>query len=215
MTNTIVEQSNLMYFAGKWGEHSPTVQRAKELMETIKWTHLKRIKHNYTKPSMFGFQIEEGDDSEMHWVVCKDFIESVVKKESSEACGFNHLYLEIVRYLIEEGKVSTRLFDETYSTDFNQTFEELFRKLDPEIKRFMERAIEMRKEREAIEMAIKVLAFKALAYQIEDGGYLEKPAHYFSFEQCEKMGDFGSAITKIERSSVVDDIMNCLAAKMR
>lgn len=215
MSNTIVEQANLLYFVGKWGEKSETVSRARELMETIKWTHLKRIKHNYTKPSMFGFENEEEGSGNVHWVICKDFIESVVRKEAAEACGFNHLYLEIVRYLIEEGKVPTRLFDATYSTDFSQTFEMLYRKMNPEIRGFCERAVEMRKKREEIEVAIRSLVFTDLVNKIEEEGYLEKPAHYFSFEQCESLGDLGNATHRIESSAIGNDLRCYILEKMR
>ena len=212
--NKIAQQTNVLHFVQLWGEQSLVCKRALDLQDLVSELHLPRIKHTYVKPSMFGFESEEG---QIDWISYKGFIENVVNKEGvgggrSQGKQCVEHYKAVVAYLIREGGLSKDLFDSkyVYFGSFQTTFRKLYASIDPEFRAFEKDILDFKREIQIMEDSLKTLVYNDIVNQIERLGLLNDAPKHFDMDQCcsmEKMNPFiFTSRQKIDLSALGEDI---------
>jgi len=189
--NQIVQKSNMLYFGQLWGESSPTCDRAFEIMKCLSFKCLDKIKHNYGKPAVFGFELREGEDTV--WYPYKGFVETVARKEKegeSEVVTIQQpvvtQFRPIVAYLVREGGLSPDFFDPRYFefANFNETFEILYGRMGKELSQNREDILQMRKNLRAREERWKEQVYHHMVADIQRYRLLDDPKKHFDSDQC-------------------------------
>lgn len=222
--NKIAHQTNVLHFVQLWG-NGHTCERALDLLDFISQSRLPRIKHTYVKPSMFGFESEEG---QVEWISYKGFIQTVVnKKEPLEVWAYppGHTqpcvehYKSVVAYLVREGRVSEDLFEPRYVefASFRVTFEKLYANVDPEFRGFEKAIRDFREELKMMEDNLKRLVYNDIVSQIETAGLLCEPPKHFDMDQCKSMEKMNPLLftqrQKIELSALGEDLKKEISKK--
>lgn len=228
--NKIAKQTNVLHFVQMWGETSCTCQRALDLLDLISQSHLPRIKHTYVKPSMFGFESEEG---QVEWISYKGFVETVVNKSESDQVWVSKMqqdngvsrqcvehYKSVVAYLVREGQFSRNLFDPKYVNfaRFRATFETLYANIDPQYKAFQRSLADFKEELKMMEDNLKKLVYNDLVNQIETRGLLCEAPNHFDMDQCLSIERLNPLLytqrQKIDFSSLGEDLKKEIDKKL-
>ena len=213
--NKIAHQTNVLHFVQVYGENSLTCWKAVELQDQVSQLNLPRIKHTYVKPSMFGFESEEG---QIDWISYKGFIDAVVNKDDPELVGRSQSqqcvehYKGVVAYLVREGGLSKDLFDSKYVNfaSFQKTFGKLYAAIDPEFLGFEKAILDFKEEIQTMEENLKKLVYNDIVNQIETLGLLNDPPKHFDMDQCHSMEKMNPLIftprQKIDLSALGEDL---------
>ena len=216
MTHLLSKKSMRQYFTQKFGSYSSLLDRVDAIVWYIenppvgidKKDDKIRIKHNYTKPGMFGFQLQ-CDDWVEKWISYKDFIDAVISyrwsfgieddseseyeeditREEIKDPNIIELYKEIVLYLIKVHKAEKYLFDSKYFStgDFDVTFEKLFSDMDKDCTELYCKLKMFSKRLEEMKMDWRNLACRDIFDQIRNKNMLDEMEKHFDMEQCRNL----------------------------
>ena len=132
MATDLVLASDIHYFRMKWGEKSKSFERASTLLKVLSESQLPRLRHYYTMPDKFGFEV--GAFKPIVWTNSRNFVESVV-----ESFGIarwpKQIYRDIVNYLVKENAVSRTVFKVGYYDVSENTFSHLYNGINEHHKR--------------------------------------------------------------------------------
>ena len=243
----LVKNNTKDYFTNKFGEYSSLLDR----VDAIIW-HIEnpssssppakedggqedpdRIKHNNSRPGMFGFQLQCGEWRQA-WICYRDFIEAVIsnrwgdmedeedipeRKEAKDQDTVD-LYKEVVLYLIKYREAPKYLFDaKFFSTgDFYITFDKLFSGISRECRVDYCKIKMMSKTLEEAKTKWRNMVCKDIFDQIEEKGMIFEMEKHFDIDQCQNLSAMNSCMEEglaaLEFTMLGKDIKRCVQQKI-